>query len=159
MICQADQAFSDALRARVSSSERFSAFLEGIPFYINLDGPCPQCGGFRRRTRDRSCYQCHLRRGDENFERMRAGIAPIKRRSADGHRDMLERRKAEKRGEFLEREFDGLTARRWPLGRLEIIFPDGHVEVDFAKLRPDERSNAVDMFPALHDVLKWAGWY
>ena len=57
----------------MSSEERWSAFMAGAAYYIALERPCRRCGDFRKRTRDRSCYRCHLLRGAENFERMKAG--------------------------------------------------------------------------------------
>ena len=59
----------------MASEERWSAFMDGASFYIALERPCAKCVSFRKRTRDRSCYGCHLRRGGENFERMKAGLA------------------------------------------------------------------------------------
>ena len=157
-LCLADHGFKEALRQRVSSEERFSAFLDGAAFYIALERPCPKCGDFRKRTRDRSCYGCHLGRGGENFERMKAGLDPHVFRRMDGHLDLLQRQRAEREGEFLERRFGELVARRLPLGRLEIIFPDGWQEEDLAKLREDELINAIREFPALKEALEWAGW-
>jgi hypothetical protein len=130
----------------------------GASYYIALDRPCAKCGDFKKRTRDRSCYGCHLRHGGENFERMKAGLALKVTRSQDSHLDLLERKRAERDGEFLERRFGELTARRWPLGRLEITFPDGWSEADLAKLNERELINAIREFPALKDAMKWAGW-
>ena len=59
----------------------------------------------------------HLNRGAENFERMRAGIAPKVMRSKDGHLDLLERKKREREGECVTREFGAITVTRWPTGR------------------------------------------
>ena len=148
----------EALRPRVSSEERWSAFMDGASYYIALERPCARCGDFRKRTRDRSCYRCHLLRGAENFERMRAGIAPKVMRNEDSHLDLLVRKRAEREGEYLERRFGDLEAKRWPLGRLEITFPDGWHEVDLAKLTERELVNAIREFPALKDALEWAGW-
>ncbi|WP_147417689.1 hypothetical protein [Sphingomonas cavernae] len=111
---------------RVSSADRFSAFLDGVPFYIALERPCAKCGSFKKRTRDRSCYGCHLRRGGENFERVKAGVSPIVSRSKDGHLDLLARKKAEREGKFIAAEFGQLSVRRYPTGRLEVTFPDGY---------------------------------
>ena len=157
-LCLANDAFKEALRMRVASAQRFSAFMDGAAFYIALEQPCPKCADFRRRTRDRSCYRCHLTRGGENFERMKAGLAPKKMRSKDGHRDQLERQRAEREGEFLERRFGDLVARRWPLGRLEITFPDGWHEADLANLKERELINAISEFAALKEAMEWAGW-
>jgi hypothetical protein len=157
-LCHADHGFKEALKQRVASEERWLAFLDGTAFYINLERPCVRCGDFRKRTRDRSCYRCHLRRGGENFERMKAGLALKVTRTKDSHLDLLERKRAERDGEFLERQFGEMTARRWPLGRLEITFPDGWNEADLAKLNERELINAVREFPALKDAMEWAGW-
>lgn len=157
-LCHADPAFLEALRARVASPERFAAFLDGIAFYVALERPCARCGNFKKRVRDRSCYVCHLQRGGENFEHMKAGIAPKAMRSKDGHLDVLERRRRERKGEYLERSFDGLIARRWPLGRLEVTFPDGYTEPDMAKLCYDGMQQAIREFPQLVQALEWAGW-
>jgi hypothetical protein len=157
-ICRVDSAYADALAKRVSDTARFSAFIEGIPFFINLEKLCPKCGGFRRRTRDRSCYNCHINRGSENFERMKAGVSPIKSRSLDSHLDLLERKRAEKRGEHLVREFGGLVAKRWPTGRLDVLFPNGAHEPDISKMHPSLRQHAMDNVPEFMQALLWAGW-
>lgn len=158
-ICLADGAYSDALAKRVTDPARFSAFLAAIPFFINLDGPCPKCGGYRRRTRDRSCYACHLNRGGDNFERIKAGVSPIKSRSLDSHLDLLERQRAERRGEHIAATFGSLSAKRYPLGRLEVTFPDGFVEPDLNKTDPQHVERLSELLPELRDVLVWAGWF
>lgn len=142
----------------MASRERFAAFLDGIPFYIDLERPCGKCGNFKKRVRDRSCYACHLGRSEENFERIRAGIAPKANRSMDGHLDLLQRKRAEREGEHQERSFGALVARRWPLGRLEVIFPDGYAEHDLSRLSYHGLCQAIAEFPALRDALIWAGW-
>lgn len=158
-ICELDLAYREALRARVSHAGRFSAYIERIPYYIELEAPCPKCGGFKRRTRDRSCYACHLKRSGDNFERMKAGIAPVVQRSLDSHLDLLERQKRASNGEHQVREFGSLTAKRWPTGRLEIHFPNGQYETDLSKRTGPEVYNAMERFPDLKDALTWAGWF
>jgi hypothetical protein len=157
-LCLADPAFQEALRGRVASPARFAAFLAGAGFYIALERPCAKCGSFKKRTRDRSCYGCHLSRGGENFERMKAGLSPQVSRSNDGHLDVLERKRAERNGEHLSREFDGLIAKRWPTGRLEITFPDGYHEADMSRLNYHGLKQAIGEFPMLVPALEWAGW-
>lgn len=157
-LCHADPAFLEALRARVADPARFSAFLDGAAFYVALERPCERCGSHKKRTRDRSCYGCHLSRSGANFERMKAGLAPMVSRSRDGHLDVLERQRAERAGEHLCREFGGIVAKRWPTGRLEVTFPDGHHEHDLSKLPFREIENAVAEFPMLKEALRWAGW-
>lgn len=157
-ICAVDHAYADALKARVKHEGRFSAYMAHATLYIDLDAPCPKCGGFRKRTRDRSCYQCHIKRGGENFERMKAGIAPIKRRSLAGHLDMLAAKKAERQGEHLVRVFGALTAKRWPTGRLEVVFPNGAHEPDVSKMHPHYRQHAMDNVSEFVEALIWAGW-
>lgn len=142
----------------MASAERFSAFMDGAAFYIALERPCFKCADFRKRTRDRSCYRCHLNRGRENFERMKAGLMPKVMRSMDSHLDLLERQRAEQGGEYLERRFGSLVARRWPLGRLEVVFPDGYHQADMAQLQHWELLNAMEEFPDLAGALEWAGW-
>ena len=158
-LCRADHAFKEALRMRVASAERFSAFIDGTAFYITQERPCPKCGDFRKRTRDRSCYRCHLLRGGENFERMKAGLSPKVMRSKDSHLDLLERKRAEREGQCEIREFGALSVTRWPTGRLEVVFPDGHREPDLAKTDPRHVYRLLDMLPELKDALIWAGWY
>jgi hypothetical protein len=158
-LCVADPAFKEALRSRVSSEERWSAFMDGASYYIALERSCGRCGDFRKRTRDRSCYRCHLLRGAENFERMKAGLAPKVMRSKDSHLDLLERQRAEREGECDRREFGSLTVTRWPTGRLEVLFPDGYREHDLAKSEPRHVYRLMDMLPELKDALIWAGWY
>jgi hypothetical protein len=158
-LCHADPAFQEALRARVATPARFAAFLDGASFYIALERPCARCGDFRRRTRDRSCYRCHLLRGAENFERMKAGLAPRVMRNRDSHLDLLERKRAEREGQCEMRQFGSLTVTRWPTGRLEVCFPDGHREHDLASCEPRHVYRLMDILPELKDALVWAGWY
>lgn len=157
-ICHADAAFAEALERRVANPARFAAFMAGAASYIALEGLCPKCGNFRRRTRDRSCYACHLKRGGENFERIKAKLAPIVGRSSDSHLDLLERQKADRNDEYSARQFSDFSAKVWPMGRLEVTFPDGYIEPDFSKLSWEECMNALNMHPELRDVLRWAGW-
>jgi hypothetical protein len=157
-ICNADPAYAEALRKRVSHETRFSAFIASVPFYVDIEALCPRCGGYRRRTRDRSCYQCHLARSGSNFERMKAGLAPKVARSKDSYLDLIERQTADRNDEYSERHFGDLGARVWPLGRLEVTFPDGYVEPDFSKLSWQACRNALDQYPELLEVFRWAGW-
>ena len=158
-LCLADPAFKETLRQRVSSKARFSAFIWGAAFYINLERPCARCGDFRKRTRDRSCYRCHLNRGAENFERMKAGLAPKVMRNKDSHLDLLDRQRAEREGECDTLEFGTITVTRWPTGRLEVLFPDGYREPDLAKTGGRNVDRLMDMLPELKAALIWAGWY
>jgi hypothetical protein len=158
-LCHADPAFKEALRGRVASPERFAAFVDGAPFYIALERPCGRCGDFRKRTRDRSCYRCHLNRGGDNFERMKAGLAPKVMRSKDSHLDLLARKRAEQDGECETRQFGTITVIRWPTGRLEVLFPDGYREPDLSKREPRHVHWLMDELPELKDALIWAGWY
>ena len=132
--------------------------MAGTASYVAIDGLCPKCGNFRRRTRDRSCYACHLRRGVENFERIKAKLAPIVSRSKESHLDLLQRQKADREDEFSVRQFGDISAKVWPLGRLEVTFPDGYVEPDMTKLSWRACINALEMYPGLRDVMRWAGW-
>jgi len=158
-ICHADPAFSAALERRVNDPRRFAAFLAGVPSYIRLSDPCGRCGGFRRRVRDRSCYTCHLNRGRENFERMKAGLSPHVSRSLDSHLDLLARQKAEKDGEFIAAEFGQLKLKRFPTGRLEVTFPDGFVDPDLSKRESHDVWRLMEMLPELREALVWAGWF
>lgn len=157
--CRMDPAFADALSARVNDPRRFAAFAAGATSYIRLAEPCARCGGFRRRVRDRSCYTCHLNRGRDNFERMKAGLSPNKKRSLDSHLDLLARQRREKAGEFLERTFGSVTVKLFPTGRLEVLYPDGYVEPDLSKVDGRRVWELMDMLPELKDALIWAGWY
>ena len=85
-------------------------------------------------------------------------MAPKVMRNNDSHMDLLERKRAERGGDFLERRFGDLVARRWPLGRLEVTFPDGWHEADLEKLSEREMVNAIREFPALREALEWASW-
>jgi hypothetical protein len=128
--------------------------------YYDFDHFCPNCGGARRRVRDRSCYSCHLIRGRENFNRMKAGIAPVVARNRASHLDLLERQRAEKQGECSTRTFGSITATRWPTGRLEVHFPNGTSTPDFANAAsPQAIWRAALASTDLQDVLAWAGWF
>ncbi|TPE62311.1 hypothetical protein FJQ54_07250 [Sandaracinobacter neustonicus] len=158
-ICKVDPAFADALSARVNDPRRFAAFAVGATSYIRMAEPCPRCEGFRRRVRDRSCYACHLNRGRDNFERMRAGLSPHKLRSRDSQLDVLSRQRREKAGEFLERTFGSVTVKLFPSGRLEVHYPDGYVEPDLGKVDGRRVWELMDMLPELRDALIWARWF
>jgi hypothetical protein len=158
-ICRLDPAYQEALQARVSNRQRFAAFIDGVPQYIDPERPCPRCGGYRRRTRDRSCYKCHLNKGGENFELMKAGLAPIKKRSQDSHLDLLARQKAAKQGEYVDKEFGVIKIRRWPTGRLEVWYPTGQYEADLNSRNGEEVWNAMERYSDLKEALIWAGWY
>lgn len=159
-LCHADHAYRAVLQNRVANPDRFDAFLHGVASYIDFDRPCPKCEGYRRRVRDRSCYTCHLSRGSQNFARMKAGIAPIKQRSQASHLDLLRRQRAEKDGECITRTFGGITAIRWPTGRLEVHLPDGDSTPDLAKgMSPKGVWQLAQQMPDMMDVLVWAGWY
>lgn len=157
-LCHADAAFAEALERRVANPARFAAFMAGAASYLALEGLCPKCGNFRRRTRDRSCYACHLKRGGENFERIKAKLAPIVNRSKESHLDLVQREKADRNDEYDARDFGEISAKVWPMGRLEVTFADGYIEPDFSKLSWDECINAANMHPELRDVFRWAGW-
>ena len=159
-LCLADPAFQKALQSRVASDDRFSAFMAGAAYYVALERPCGKCGGsVRKRTRDRSCYGCHLRRGGENFARMRAGLPPQAARSRDSHLDLLERQRRERDGDCETRTFGTITVTRWPTGRLEVLFPDGHRDPDLGTSSGRRVQHLVSMLPELGEALAWAGWY
>lgn len=158
-LCKMDPLFREALRQRVANPDRFSAFEAGAASYIDFDRPCPKCESFRRRVRDRSCYACHLRRSGENFERIKAGLAPQVQHSKAGYLDLLERQKAEQKGDCVTQTFGGLTVTRWPTGRLEVLFPDGHLEPDLSKQDGKYVHRLMDALPDLKDALIWAGWF
>ena len=158
-LCIADPAYSEALAVRVKDARRFAAFIEGLPSYVRLGPPCPRCNGFRRRTRDRSCYTCHLDRGRKNFERMKAGISPNKKRSLDSHLDLLARRRAVNRDEYIAAAFGRLAVKRWPTGRLEVTFPDGYIEPDLNKQDALHVHHLMAELPELREALIWAGWF
>ena len=157
-ICQKDLAYRSALEERVADPRRFGAFLAGASQYIRLGEPCPKCLGFRRRVRDRSCYTCHLERGKDNFERMKAGISPTKQRSRASYLDMLERQKAEAVGDFVERQFGEFTLRQYPTGRLWVTFPDGYVTEDLNTYDPGSVFALREKHPNFNSALDWAGW-
>lgn len=158
-LCLADPAFQNALRGRVRSTERFSAFMAGAAYYVALERPCGRCGSARKRVRDRACYNCHISRGRENFARMRAGIAPHVARSRNSHLDLLDRQRRERDGECDTRTFGTVTVTRWPTGRLEVIFPDGYREHDLGKSSGQHVQRLIPMLPELGEALAWAGWY
>lgn len=158
-LCHADPAYREALRARVTNANRFSAFLDGATYYNDLERPCVKCSSGRKRTRDRSCYTCHLRRSGSNFERIKAGIAPEVQRSKASHLDLLERQRADRDGECETRMFGSLTVTRWPTGRLEVLFPNGYVEPDLAKRSGEHTHRLMEKLPDMKEALIWAGWY
>jgi hypothetical protein len=157
-ICNADPAYAEALRKRVSHANRFSAFIANVPFYVDVEALCPRCRGYKRRTRDRSCYVCHLARSGANFERMKAGLSPHVQRTQDSYLDLIARKKAERNDEYDTRHFGDISAKWWPTGRLEVTFPYGYVEPDMSKLTWQQCMNALGEYPELRDVFRWAGW-
>ena len=159
-ICRADPAYREALRQRVGNPDRFDAFMGCVANYVDFDRPCPACEGVRRRVRDRSCYHCHLRRGRENFDRLKVGIAPIVTRNRASHLDLLERHRAEREGHCITMTFGGIVAVRWPTGRLEVRFPNGTSTPDVGKAMDAKAIwQAAQRTPDLLDALHWAGWY
>lgn len=90
---------------------------------------------------------------------MKAGLAPRVMRNKDSHLDLLDRQRSEREGECQMREFGSLTVTRWPTGRLEVLFPDGHRELDLAKTGGPHVHRLIEMLPELRDALVWAGWY
>jgi len=89
---------------------------------------------------------------------MKAGLAPDVQRTRESHLDVLARRKAEREDDHVTRRFGDLSIKHWPTGKLEVTFPDGYVEPDIRNLKWQECMNALEMYPALRDVLRWAGW-
>lgn len=145
----------------MANPDRFDAFIGGIPSYIDFDRPCPKCEGVRRRVRDRSCYTCHLRRGRDHFDRIKAGIAPVVTHNRDSHLDLLAQRREERRGEGgVTRSFGGISATCWPTGRLEVHFPNGTSTPDLSKAMDAKAIwQAAQRTPDLLEALRWAGWY
>jgi hypothetical protein len=90
---------------------------------------------------------------------MKAGLAPKIMRNKESHLDLLERKRAESEGKCDTRQFGSVIVTRWPTGRLEVLFPDGHREDDLAKVEPRKVYNAMENLPELKDALIWAGWY
>jgi len=86
-------------------------------------------------------------------------MAPEVSRSLDSHLDLLARRRAERAGDCVTRQFGELTLTRYPTGRLEVLFPDGYREHDLAKTEPAHVHNLMEMLPELKEGLVWAGWY
>ena len=160
-ICRADHGYREALRLRVANPDRFDAFMGGIASYIDFDRPCPKCDAVRRRVRDRSCYTCHLRRGRDHFDRIKAGMAPVVAHNRDSHLDLMERQRAEHLGQGgVTRTFGGITATHWPTGRLEVHFPNGTSTPDLLKAMDAKAIwQAAQRTPDLLEALRWAGWY
>lgn len=90
---------------------------------------------------------------------MRAGHAPEVSRSMASHLDLLERRRAERAGDCDTRQFGRLTLTRYPTGKLEVTFPDGHRDPDLSKRQAQDVYRLMDMLPELKDALVWAGWF
>lgn len=163
-IALVDPAFREALRKRVRNPERFAAFMARQPFYMAPDRACGLCGGQRKRPRDHTCYDCILDRNRDDWEMMQAGVRPASQRSLDGHRDLLERQRRERSGENISRSWSTtepagtLTVTRWPTGRLEVLFPDGHREADLGKHSGRYVHRLCVMLPELAEALEWAGW-
>lgn len=89
-IARIDPAFAEALRQRVSDPGRWAAFILARPQYSGK--ACPRCGSTLRRTRDRSCYACLLRKTQPAMAAIKAGQRPPATRSRDSHLDLLARR-------------------------------------------------------------------
>jgi len=94
-IARLDPAFAEALRRRVSDPGRWVAFMLARPNYTGK--VCPRCGSTLRRTRDRSCYACLLRKTQPAMAAIRAGQRPPATRSRDSYLDLLARRGRELR--------------------------------------------------------------
>lgn len=90
---------------------------------------------------------------------MKAGLSPVVFRNMDSHLDLLARTKAERADEFVAAQFGQLSVKRYPTGRLEVTFPDGHCEPDLSKCESSHVQRLMQMLPELNDALVWAGWY
>lgn len=90
---------------------------------------------------------------------MKAGISPVVSRTRDSHLDLLARTKAEREDEYIAAQFGQLSVKRYPMGRLEVTFPDGYCEPDLSKCDAPHIQRLIEMLPELKDVLVWAGWY
>ena len=162
-IALTDPAYRDALRKRVRSADRFAAYMAGTPYFAVPERPCKHCGGMRKRPRDHTCYDCILRTNRTDWQLMQTGISPPAKRSLDGHRDMLARQKRERGGECDRRTWPThnppgeLAVTRWPTGRTEVLFPDGHREPDFGKLAGQHVQRLCDVLPELRVALAWGG--
>jgi len=71
---------------------------------------------------------------------------------------MLERKKAEAAGDFIERRFGEFTLRRYPTGRLWITFPDGYVTEDLNTYEPRTVYALREKHSDFNEGLNWAGW-
>lgn len=163
-IAMADPAYREALRRRVRSPERFAAFMAGKPFYAAPDRPCRLCGSIRKRPRDHTCLDCILAKNRGDWQMMQAGEKPAAQRSRDGHLDALARQRQERAGESISRTWETadspgtLTVTRWPTGRTEVLFPDGHREPDLGRLDGRHVHHLRTILPELREALAWAGW-
>lgn len=77
----------------------------------------------------------------------------------DGYLDLRERQRAEDKGEHDIKTFGGITVKRYPAGRLEVIFPDGYIEPDLTTRSGENVWRLMDTLPELKDALIWAGWF
>lgn len=156
-LCHADHAFASALRQRVSSPARWEAFVECSPEYCGT--PCPQCASTRRRTRDRSCYACKLKKNESNWERIRAGIQPIANRSRAGYLDRIDAARKERGGECARYSINGITAQAYATGRLDVQCLEHHINSQhFEQIAPQQIVSLVSRVPGLRACLEWAGW-
>lgn len=90
---------------------------------------------------------------------MKAGLSPKVTQSRDGYLDMLDRQRRERNDEFITKEFGRITLKRYPTGRLEVLYPDGYIERDLNKVSGRDIWRLVEILPELKDALAWAGWF
>jgi hypothetical protein len=156
-LCHVDHAFASALRQRVSNPARWEAFMGRSPEYRGI--PCPKCASTRRRTRDRSCYSCKLKKNEGNWERIRAGIQPIARRSRAGYLDRIDADRKERCGECSHYSNNGITAQSYATGRLDVQCPEHHIySQHFEQIAPQQIVSLISRVPGLRACLDWAGW-
>lgn len=138
--------------------------MAGTKTYNAPDKPCSRCGGMVRRVLNRACQICGLRRSRKGWSAIKAGLRPDAKQSRPGYLDALARQRRERAGESISRTWETadppgtLTVTRWPTGRTEVLFPDGHREADLGQLDGRHVHRLRTILPELGKALAWAGW-
>lgn len=156
-ICMADEAFAEALRARVANPARWEAFIDGRSWFEGRG--CKRCGSTRRRVRSCDCYDCMLTANRSDWSLMLANVMPPSKNTRDGYLDRLERCKRERQGEHETFTCGAFTAIQYPTGRLAVHSDTHHVhQPDLSRLEGIQVHAMCQRFPDLVEVLRWANW-
>lgn len=156
-LCRIDPAFKEALRVRVSNTDRWRAFLDGTAYFFGRS--CERCHSPRRRVYNGACYDCMLNRNKGDFHLLRQGVMPPANNTRDGWLDRLERINREQSGECSRYEIGQYVAEQFPTGRVRLIAPHLHIDNhDMKAMQPQRVYQLALDDPDFLLLLRHLGW-